>query len=183
MYRLRTTWTGTPGAPLVSTHYFSSTVLQSSPTGCADALQDFWQTLHDRITNKLTWQVEPNVETIGEDGALQDMSSVGSSRQGIGGDTNTVLPFQVQGLIRWHTGDYNGGRELAGRTFVPGPTINSCVNGLPNSDYTGVLSNAAQGLIDDSDELVIWSRKRGDSKPVTAQSPWAKFADLRTRRD
>jgi hypothetical protein len=181
--RVQTIFTGVAGTPYYSNHYFAASV--GTVDDVTGAISTFWTALEPEMALGLDYTVDPAVQLI--DTELDAIISVAvSSITGSGGGTANadILPLTAQGLIRWRTGTYVGGRELRGRTFIPGPTVADAEDGEPISAYLSVLKSAADALVADVDtELVIWSRKNLDASPVQLTSVWGKFASMRSRRD
>lgn len=162
--------------------YFAEGVGTSSD--CTTAVRNFWTALNSVMASATVWQVLPTVETIDPvTGQITQVASA-SGFNGAGTNGSSALPNQVQGLIQWRSGVYVGGRELRGRTFVPGPTTAASTAGLPNAAYLTALDTAGDALIADANTaLLIWSRAHGQEVTASVSTPWSKFAVLRSRRD
>jgi hypothetical protein len=191
MLRVRTTWTSPQGGPYLSTHYFTG-ASDVAAQDAVDALVTFWQAVDAGIMNTYTWTVLPEVAHIDEDdGKILNLYPVtGDSAPGAV-TSGTQLPPSNQVLVRWHTQAYIDGRNVRGRTFIPGvPTANNQA-GKFNSGSAAIFDTAAEALISDAgSELVVWRRPNpaaettaGQAIPVSAASVWLDFAILRRRRD
>lgn len=182
--RLRTTITGSTGAPYLSTTYWTRT--DSSSAGlAADAVAAFWESIASEMSSDLSWNVEGFCDVIDDaTGTLVGIDTIGGGNSGDGGDTGEPLPFATQGLLQLRTGVVVGGRALRGRLFIPGATEGKSTDGVPSSDYRSEISSAYSAMMAVSGaEMLIWSRKNGTSSPVTGGSPWNQWAVLRSRRD
>jgi hypothetical protein len=94
------------------------------------------------------------------------------------------LPWQTQGLIRWTTGTFIGGRQVRGRTFIPGPCETCNTSGVPNSSYVPTLQSVAATFLGTSGVTpVIYSRVNHSAWPILGRSTWSKWAFLGSRRD
>jgi hypothetical protein len=179
IWRIRTVWTGPPGAPFLSTHYFNSLLIV--PQLAAEAVDAFWNDCSSHIDDAAVWQIENDVAEIAQDtGDVISVASIGSlGGSGLAGGEQ--MPAATQGLVRWRTGQYVGGREIRGRTFIPAPT-ESHGSSVPNTEYLQDIAGAAAGLVA-MPEFVIWSKQNGLAPGVTAASVWNQWAVLRSRRD
>ena len=102
------------------------------------------------------------------------------------------LPGMVQGLARFGTNSFINGRNIKGRSFIPGPSEgDNGASGFPSSAYltawntalgllgTTVVSNIAQ---------VVWHRPHpsthlgGASLPVTSRAMASSWATQKGRR-
>lgn len=178
--RVRTTWLGMLGSPYLSTMYFSGND-QTAADGAVAAVAAFWGDLQGRISNQLDWQTLPDVDDIAPGGGLQGIFNV-TPATGSGGAAGDPLPTANQGLIRWRTLNFTGGRNLRGRTFIPGPTEAFNDQG-PISTYISQLQTAADNLLGSSATLMIWSRTYNGFHEAVVGSVWNRFAVLRSRRD
>lgn len=183
MYRVRTVFTGVAGAPWYSNLYFDD----QAPGGAEAAVQavaDFWQAIYIRISALIDWTVEGDVTVISPGtGEITGIFPVASITSG-GGAAGELLPLSSQGLIRFSTGAYVGGREIRGRMFVPGLTEADSGQGVPTSDILTELNEAAEDLVNDPDsQLVVYSRKNFIQSPVVSAGAAPYWAVLRSRRD
>jgi len=95
------------------------------------------------------------------------------------------LPPATQGLIEWRTGFFVGGREIRGRTFIPGlSNSSSAANGVPTSTWLTLAAAASTAIIGwTSSDFVVYSPTKHQKALVTAGQPWNEWAVLRSRRD
>jgi hypothetical protein len=179
--RVTTVFSGVPGSPYYSNHYFSD-------AGAAgDLVTDvggFWDLCAVHIANNLVWTVQGDVATIDiATGQITAMESVTGSN-GAGEHSAQMLPPAAQGLVQWQTAQYNAGRRLRGRTFVPGLTVSDSADGEVHATTQAALLAAGTALIDSIDsELVVFSRTGQQAAVVTDCTVWNQFAQLRSRRD
>lgn len=182
MFRVRTQFQGSQGGILLSTQYFNIIGGLTAANAVAD-LHAFWNTIKSNICNDLTIQIEPEVAEINvATGDLEGLVPV-SSTQLTGGEPSDPEPWMTQGLLQLRTGTFIGGREIRGRIFIPGATFQQSSGGVPTSTYKTLVEGAAATLLSSADsELMVWSKKNGDSAPVISATMWSQWAVLRSRR-
>ena len=182
MYRVRTEFTGMQGAPWLSTMYFNDT--GGTPQQAVTAVGAFWGAVDLHIDNEVDWTTLTDVETVAADsGQVVDITST-TPVTGTGASSSEALPFATQALVRWRTGDFINGREIRGRTFIPGVTELFNDNGRPIAALVSTINTAAATLIGDANSLLdVWSRQNGLARAVVTGSAWSEFAILRSRRD
>jgi hypothetical protein len=183
LYRVRTAIAGGSGASQLSTMYFGD-VSPNTAQNAANAVHKFWDDLKGAISNAYTFQVEEDVYKIDE-GTGQPVASYATSTSLVTGTpSGDPLPWATQGLCRWSTGVFIAGRQIAGRTFIPGMLESTNVAGVPDSVIKGAINTAASNLISDTlSEFRIYSRKNGVSEIVSGGAAWSKWAILTSRRD
>jgi len=100
-----------------------------------------------------------------------------------GGVATESLPFAAQAVIRLRTGVYTNGREVRGRTYLPGLTEAANDDGKVSATYITNLNVVANGLRNDATcEWAIWSRINGTVSEITSVSTWDQFGIMRSRR-
>jgi hypothetical protein len=182
LFRVRTVFTGVQGSPWLSTMYFDNGA--GTAQQAATAVGVFWGTIDNRMATSVLWSTEAEVVLI--DDATGDPTAVVTTTpsSGAGSGAATMLPVVAQGLVRWRTGVFSGGREVRGRTFVPGLTENDNDLGVPNGSIIPVVDGAAAALVATANaDLVIYSRTKSLSESVTSGSMWTSWAELKSRRD
>lgn len=100
------------------------------------------------------------------------------------------LPFQTQGLIRFQTGTFIGGRKLQGRMFIPyQKEAGNDTGGTPTSTLVAQYNTAAALLgttVVTAMSQRVWSRPQpgrpGLSAPVIARQASGTWAVLKSRR-
>lgn len=179
IWRIRVEMTGVPGAPYLATHYFNAALAGAQES--ADAVQAFWAQLDAQMHSALTWQIESDVAQLDQaTGDITELDSV-TTAGGAGTGGSVGMPSATQGLIRWRTGQFVGGREIRGRTFVPGMVQ---ANG-EEAPVPGWMDNAASAAntLRQEPGFCIWSKTHGLAPGVQVSSVWTQWAVLRTRRD
>ena len=186
MLRISTTFTGSiPGLPYFSQHYFGGDTGGEADAANA-AIVAFWTAAEDAFTSSLTWTVSTEAEFVDEVTGQVTGVETTAGGTGIGDAAGQILSPASQGLIRWRTGVFVGGKEIRGRTFIPGPTEDINEIGVPSSGYFPVTNGAAAGLISGSSaagNFGIWSRTHGQFAVAVTGSTWNQWAVLRSRRD
>jgi hypothetical protein len=183
MYRVRTVITGGGGGPYLSTFYFDEVGGGTAVNAVADTVA-FWNNLRPVVWNGLRFDTEAEVAVVAESTGHVTSVVVTPGGGNTFNDSGDPAPWATQGLIRWRTGTFIGGREVRGRTFVPGVTEASNTLGRPTPAYVTAITQAGLALIAmPNSTLVAWSKKNGDSAPTIAASGWTEFASLRSRRD
>lgn len=182
MRRYRTQLTGPAGAPWLNTFYMDE-ILGSSAQDLATAVGVFWNTIKPLISTAVTITGQNIVTTMTEaTGQPTDEESV-SGFTYVGGDGGQVLPWQTQAVINWRTGTWVGGRQVVGRTFIPGLITSSTSGGAPSSSLVAGLQSAADALIASDGAISVWSRKHGQTYSVTSAQIDPRWAYLSSRRD
>lgn len=191
MIRTRVNMSGLVNGGGVSTMYWGEDTAEAA-AAAATGLNAFWQSIADRISAAVTLSMDSEVEVVDASTGLITGTHSVTGWSVVGTDTGATLPPITQGLIRWRTGVFGpatatapGGREIRGKTFIPGPTIASVDGGKPNAAYRTDLANAAATLRDISTpvSLVVYSPTYRLGPNVNNSSVWTEFASLRGRRD
>jgi len=186
MIRTTVTWVGTaPGLPFYSSHYFEGDT-QGEADAAVAAVVEFWQALSTLTTSAIDAVVSPEVEVV--DPASGQVTGVFQTAGGTAEMTASgePLPWTTQGLVRWRTGVFVGGREIRGRTFLPGPLEANNAVGVPASSYFTLANTAIAGFLTDAAAaggLVVYSRTHGQAALVAAGNVWTQWATVRSRRD
>lgn len=180
LYRATTTFTGLQGLPGYSTMYADSGNID--PGDFVDAIHDFWEAVNQAWTDDLTATVSGQLDNVDSTTGLTTGTTDGGADQvTVGTSGGEVLPFTTQLLVRWRTGVYFGGRELRGRTFIPGYTEADSDAGVVNST---VRSEAlAAGAILGPNALAVYSPTKHEWASVSRCEVWDQWASLRSRRD
>jgi len=184
IYRVRTAITGNSGGSQVATHYFDATS-PFAAQDAADAVHAFWDALKSKIVTSYSFQVEGAVDEIDVTTGNPVATNAVTSTVVTGTEGTEKLPPATQGLIEWRTGFYVGGREIRGRTFIPGlSNSSSAANGVPTSTWITLANGAATAIIGwTSSNFVVYSPKKAQQALVIAGTPWNEWAVLRSRRD
>lgn len=185
MLRVTTRFAGPEGAPWFSTFHFAGTALPDAAEAVVST-ELFWIELRTLIANNVQM-------TVGFDGVQDVDPSTGQTiavhypeeRIVAGGGLGSALPQATQGLIRWRTGVFVAGREIRGRSFIPGLTSAAqAATGNPGQSLIDAVEAAVPQVIASVDNgLGVYSRTRGQFESATAGTLWGEFAVLRSRRD
>lgn len=183
LWQVKTQITGGSGAAQLSTMFFDQPA-GATAQDAANAVRAFWDGVKTKVSNLYSFQVELAVEDID----IATGKPVGLTAVTAAVVTGTIAtgvnPWQTQGLIQWRSGVFLGGRELRGRTFIPGTLIADEGTGVPTASYITTLNTAASTLASDpNSSLAIYSRKKRAIGVVTSGQAWNKWAVLRSRRD
>jgi hypothetical protein len=163
LWQVETNWTG-PSAPLLSTHYFDVGG-GGTPQQAANAVSAFWTAVLTQIRVGYVAKTNPEVRQLNEaTGALQAVIPV--SQATITCNNDGALVDLLQGVATWFTGDVADGRQIKGRTFIPGVTesVNDTA-GVPTAAYISAIQTAAAALVADvSSSLQVWHRPLKDAE-------------------
>lgn len=180
---VRVHFSGGPSADWYSSMHIDRLLGGSAQTS-ADAVRAFWDAMKAAICNDIAIRIDPNVTVVnptsGEPEGIETVTTTAVS----GGDTTDPLPWQTQGLIYWNTGTWVNGRQVRGRTFVPGPCESSNTStGLPESGYLSALA-AGAAIFTGSSTCVpsVFSRAHSNMYPVVGATVQGQWALMRTRR-
>lgn len=181
-FRVRTAIAGGSGGPQLSTMFFSNAGALTAQNA-ASAVRAFWNDCKGEISSAYVMTVEPEVYVL-DTATGQPLSVVSTTTTAVAGtDGGDPLPWATQALIEWPTGIFLGGRQVRGRTFIPGPTESKNTNGVPNGVIIANLNTAASNLVNDVlSDFQIYSRKNGVIEQALAGSTWSKWAILTSRR-
>jgi len=185
-YQVTVEFSGPSGTPWFNRMYF--TTGGGTAQQAATAAGTFWGAVDALIRDDVTWTTGTEVEELNDStGALETVNAI-TAVTGTGGDTTTDMATVLQGLVSWRTGTIVNGRELRGRTFIPGLTQNVNTAGLLSTAAQTAWTTAANALIADANSVyVIWHRpvngSGGQMAPVVTCSVTRKFSVMRSRRD
>lgn len=181
LWKVRTIWTGGPGGQLVSTHYFDTA--GGTATQAVTAVGAFWTALKSSIVDDLTYATDTAVFEIDEaTGQPIGLQSVASSTA-VCTQSGDPLPFMTQAVCQWRTGTFINGREIRGRTFIPGMSETNATNGVPVAGLQTTVNTAAAALIADANStLQVYSLTHHNAQPAVSGTMWSQFGVLRSRR-
>jgi hypothetical protein len=183
MLRVRTVFTGATGTPWLSTFMFGGSGTQTNADNAVLETGIFWGFVDANIDNQISWSTEADVDQVNVDGSLEAVFTT-TPQTGTGGSTGNKLPFASQAMIRWRTSTFVNGRELRGRTYIPGLTDTALSEGELNSTVRNNLISAGLTLINSTvADLVVWSRTFATSGIVVGREVPTKFMVQRSRRD
>lgn len=204
LYRIRTVWSGFPGAPGYTNLYFGTTDPLLAGAGiAASAVRTFWNSLAGMIPNGASLQVEAAVAEI-EDYSGEQVGElqVTPAPAVVTGTSSGAYTAPSGAVITWGTGAYRFGRKVKGRTYiVPLGAGSYDATGTLESSHQSGLQAAAAALVGSAAHLVVYSRPRaakaaeridgsdavdarvGASTGVTSATVADRAAVLRSRRD
>lgn len=184
MRRVRTVWSGVAGSPYYTNMYF--TFVQDQAVAAGTAVDLFWDALKAGIDTGVTARVEAEQAIVDDaTGDTVDTETSGVAFETFGEDPGDPMPGFTQGLVRWQTATFVGGRRIKGRTFIPAVTEGSNQNGVPVAGYVDRFPDAIGDLIDSSSSfgpLRIFSRTNLTSAVVISGSLAPSWSVLRSRR-
>lgn len=181
LYRVRTAITGGPGGAELSTMFFDAST--GTAQDAANAARAYWNDIKALINSSYLMTVEALVYTI--DSTTGKATGVtGTTTVPVGGNNfSQPLPPANQGLSIWHTGVFVAGREIQGKTFVPGPGEDGNDSGVPNGTYSTALNTGSNNLTSAGPiTFGIYSRKHHLFAQATSGHAWNQWAILRSRR-
>ena len=182
--RVTSVMTGLTGAPYYTTFHFEDLGTDVGATAAAAAVSDFWTELIPVINTGGTVNIDPDIAVIDMDTATQIGKFTISPPTTLAMSAGTdPLPWQTQGLIQWRTSAFVNGREVRGRTFVPGLQESGNTSGVPNSAIKGFLQDAADALWGQSPALMVASYANFTASTVTSANISSQWSFLRSRRD
>jgi hypothetical protein len=186
MLRVTMMFTGVPGSPWFNiTHWLGNDTAAGAQLA-VDHVNQFYLAIGTLIDNAVTWTSGGTVEVIDPaTGTLTGTFSVVPATGG-GASTALALPQATQGVVQLRTGSFKNGREIRGRIFVPGLTVDAlATSGDLTTGAQSTLAGAANALQAwDAPALSVWSRA-APSQAVSVESTAVplEFAVLRSRRD
>lgn len=179
MIRLTVNWTGLNEG--VSLWHFDGDT--TAATGAAAAATTFLQALDNHMHTAQLWSLDPEVPEISvTTGQIIGQTTI-TSTSGAGVGAGTPVPQVAQLLIRWRTGAFLNGREIRGRTFVPGlSSVSQTATGEVTSTVRSQVDAAAATFLSNS-EFGIYSPSNAAFAEASTGQCWVEFAAMRSRRD
>jgi hypothetical protein len=183
LWRHRTIFGGAGGLAGMATLHYWDTGATTPVEMEAQALSEnsFWTAMRPFVSNQVTFTTQAQVDvldiTTGDIIDVQPVTSYGAT----GSATGDALPWATQGLINWRTGFYLHGRQLQGKTFIPGMTEAANLAGQMSVGERTGIQTAANNLITNT-SLAVFSRKWFTAAQVTAANVGARWAFLSERR-
>ena len=183
MFRVRVNWTGV-SSPLVSTfNFLPNTIDLAGANACGDAVATFMNSVRAAVGIAFSYVVNQQVDVISNAGVKTGQFNGHVFGTAAGTAAGDPLPQQTQGLINWHTLSFVAGREIRGRTFIPGPSESDSSAGIPTAAYQLILQNAANALVAESTaNLFVWSKKLATIAEASSASVAPGWRVLRSRR-
>lgn len=182
VYRVRVAAQGIGGGRWVSNLHFLESA--GSAAQAHAAVVAFYTALKVRMSSTVQMTVEGDVALIDTaSGLITGVTAVPAVNL-VGASGGSPAALATQGLIRFTTGAYIGGRQIRGRLFVWGITQADESNGGVNPAAVLAWEAAGNTLLSDANaDLVVYSKKNGTQATAVAVSAWSSFAVLRSRRD
>lgn len=186
MLRTTAVWSAGPGTPFYTTLYFGGDTAGEAAFA-RSAARDFLLLWMPSVNNGYGGVVLGDVERV--DALTGNIVEVFSAADIAfnGASAGEVVPFTTQLLIRWRTGDYVNGREIRGRTFIPGTLETVSSNGAPAGSFVVTSNINITAWLGDADTVgaggfIIYSPTHRQPAAVSGGTLWNQFAVLRTRR-
>jgi len=182
LYKVTQVATGVAGSPYYITGYFDAAF--GTAQQAADAWRAFLAPASTGYRTGLAFSAMTEVGLVDPvTGNLTGLTPVTLAGMSMIGGTDP-LPAATSLLIRWRTGQYAGGKEVRGRTNIPGMLESLSTSGLPDAALTSAWQTRANALLASANARhVVWSKKNAGACVTSSASPWAQWAILRSRRD
>jgi len=182
MLRTVTTWTSPGGAPYYTTLYFNGLV--GAAAAAHSATTAFMASMDDYIDNQFTWTVTTEVHEVDPATGLTVAVALVPTTTGTGAVAGVQTSSATQWLIQWRTGTYINGREVRGRTFLPGWIGNNLADGKMAAASIALVNAKLVAYLAGPGALAqVWSPTNGVAVNVVGATVWAEMAVLRSRRD
>lgn len=155
LIRYRVAWSNWPGAPGVSTHYFSTSVADFSP------VRAFYLANKDLFPNLLTWTFPTSYDVINEvTGQLSSTVATAPQTAVSSAHSATAYSGTSGAVLRWSTNSVVNGNKVVGRTYlVPLAQDQYFTDGsLVGTFITTVTAAATALLAAYGDGLKVWAR-------------------------
>lgn len=182
MLIVRTQFGSATGTPWLSTMAFGGSSADDAQDA-AEAVRAFWDSLKNYISDTVSCNDTGLVDVVNEATGEKTGEWTVDVPAVLCNDSAQALPWATQGLISWRTGVFYSGRQVLGRTFIPGPTEASNEGGHMTSTYSGVLLSSAGTLAAATIPFHVYSRTHHalcEVKAWRVPQPWSV---LRSRRD
>lgn len=176
--------TGVAGTTWYVNHYFTNADDQTGADESVAAVQGFWDAIDGLQANEVVGTIEALVSQINPaTGLLTGVwTTAGGSWQG--DSAAPLLPVGTCGLVQFRTGVFANGREIRGKTFVPGFTEDTNEpTGTPGASTQAALVTAGEVLMNADPSFCVYSIRNSQAAIVTSVTAWNKFALVRSRRD
>jgi hypothetical protein len=181
--RVRLNWSGSAVVGAASTSFYFL-VGSGTDQDCVDNVEQLMDSVRLSMTTDLTYTSEAGVEYF--DVITGEISSIGGTTPftGTGDGSDELLPRAAQALIRWRSGAFVNGREIRGRTFLPGFGKGQDEDGVLTAACKANISAGVGDFLGNEATIpLIWSKTKGTAAPITGGGPWDQWAVLRSRRD
>lgn len=182
MFRVTQVVTGVAGAPYYLTGYFDA--ISGQEQFAAGDWATFCRFPADQMREGLVYEPITTVDRV--DPVSGDVvGRVNVSVPGVAAATGQdPLPPSNQLVVNWRTGAFTAGREVRGRTNLPGWLEAASTNGRPTNTLLDAVQSKAVNLVANAtNPLVVYSKKNGAWQAVQTTGVMAEWAVLRSRRD
>lgn len=180
LYRITTEFRGVSGSPYFSTLYANKN-FSTTAAVMGGIVGNFWDKVKAELWTGMEAEVLPEVDIVEDTTGLTTGVETWAGQTIAFENTTGVLPWTSQGLCRFRTGTYIGGRELRGRMFIPGFTENHSDLGKPVAATLTAWNGFVQDFVENG--FVIFSPTHLTSSEIVSASMWSEWAILRSRRD
>lgn len=176
---------GVAGTPWYTNMYFS--LVGGSGQAVVDAVQTFWTSWAASLDNSNIITIEGDTALVDDvTGNITGIDSV-TTRTVTPTGATSALPPANQLVMNSFTSTFIGGRQLRGRTYIPG-LLQSAADGngaVVAAIRTAVVTHGTSLITNTAGPgpFRIWSRQNGVSAVVNAVTSPTKFGVLRSRRD
>lgn len=179
MIRVRLNWTGPSSG--FSVMHFDGTL--SGAQDAADAAALWWDEVNDRFPTTQAMRVDPEVAEISL-GTGQTIGTTSVTTAAIAGTTgSTQVPQASMVLMRWRTGAFVNGREIRGRTFIPGLSLGELTAGGELRQQALDDFNAATSILTGATPAFgVYSPRTAGFAEVASGDAWVELAVMRSRR-
>lgn len=181
LYRVQTLYSGIgSGSGLTTMYFIKSGALTAQ--NAANAVTTFWSNVRGLQSTLVTEQVLQSVDEIDSTSGQVTGSNIVTSTPQTGTLSDNALPWATQLQVRWTTGFYIGGRQLIGKTYIPGLTEATANATWLAGTLSAVLGNCSTLIADPNSELAVFSPTYGLGQIVTGVFANSTPAVLRSRR-
>ncbi len=162
--------------------HFAGDLEGSYAQDTADAVAVFLEAIDVGVRNSQTMRVDPEIAQVNiATGQIEAVETV-TTAPVVGEAVDEGVPQAANLLLRWRTGLFSGGREVRGRTFLPGFSIlQNTATGEVEQDTINFMNAAGETLLANSD-LGIYSPTKSLFAEATSVSCWNEWAVMRSRR-
>lgn len=173
------------GAGKVAVMYFAD---DADPLASVSAVTAFWDDATAPLVNATKFRVRGSGRRIDEaTGEIAGFYNVLAPAEVAGKVTGVQgVSDATQVLMQWRTGVVRAGREVRGRTFVPGLQTPALSGGNLDNNTRSMFVGAQANLLDPGLGFGVWSRPKegapGAHIQVAGGSVWNELAVLRRRR-
>lgn len=185
LWRIRILYSGTPvNGPAISTFHWQSEVQEAQDA--VDSLSAVYDEWIDSMVAQLSITVDSEADILNPaTGEVTGIAAVTPWTKTGGVGSASALPNAVMALVRWRTGVFIGGKEVRGRTFLPGFASGfvTADGNVPAGQLTSLNAGATIWRDAGDNASVVYSRTHGVAHPIVSASAWNEYATLRSRRD